>query len=97
MADQRFERWRAQLSRAGDICPVHLGMSRDELRATFGEPDDVGVMSREQPIPLIWKYEDIEFHFDGTAPGVLFLIFSDDSTGYVKLSISALPALGDRT
>jgi hypothetical protein len=90
MADQRFERWRARFSQSGDICPVHLGMSRDELRATLGEPDSLGATSRRQRTPLIWLYEDIEFHFDGSAPGVLFLIYSDDADGFVKLSISAL-------
>jgi hypothetical protein len=38
-------------------------MTRGELRAVLGEPDDVGVTSRKYPVPCDWKYGDVEFVF----------------------------------
>jgi hypothetical protein len=46
---------------------IHLGMTRDEVRAVLGEPDDVGGTSRRYKIPLIWKYGDVEFHWSALA------------------------------
>ena len=43
---------------AGDI---RLGMTRNQVRAVLGEPDDVGGTSRKYKIPCCWKYGDVEF------------------------------------
>lgn len=71
----------------GDICPVRLGMSRAELRAILGEPDETGGTSRRHPSPRIWKYDRVEFHFG--PPDALVLIFMEDAE-IVRLSIGLL-------
>ena len=40
---------------------IRLGMTRDELHAVLGEPDDVGLTSNRYPVPCDWKYGDVEF------------------------------------
>jgi hypothetical protein len=48
------------LIEAGEI---RAGMTRAELRALLGEPDDVGCISRKYKEPSIWKYGEVEFAF----------------------------------
>jgi hypothetical protein len=56
-----------------------LEATRDELRRLLGEPDDVGGTSRKHPTPVIWKYGDIEYHFDSDREdGRVFLIYTED-------------------
>lgn len=50
----------SDLIRAGKI---GLGMTRQELEAVLGIPDDVGGTSRKYRIPSILKYGDVEFVF----------------------------------
>ena len=68
MASATFQEWYEKFASTGDICPIRLGMSRDEIRATFGEPDDVGATSRKRPEAAIWVYGGLEFHFLRIAP-----------------------------
>jgi hypothetical protein len=63
--------------RTGEFGPVRLGMTRDDLVRTLGEPADLGGASRSQPRPPIWRYGDVEFHFDPTTE-LLHLVFADD-------------------
>jgi hypothetical protein len=89
MASVAFQHWYEKFAATGDICPIRLGMSRDELRSAFGEPDDVGVTSRKRREPGIWVYGGLEFHFDHTADDELFLIYRD-TADYVEISIKRL-------
>jgi hypothetical protein len=52
-------------------------MTRDELKAILGEPDDVGGTTRKQVTSLIWKYDELEFHFERGFDGSLWLIYSE--------------------
>jgi len=88
MASGAFEQWYEKFASTGDICPIQLGMSRNDLRAAFGEPDDVGGTAREHSGPAIWVYGGLEFHFDDAACGELFLIFRDSADGIVETAIS---------
>jgi hypothetical protein len=88
MATIEFEQWYERFSSTGDICPIRLGMSRDQLRAAFGEPDDVGATPRKRQEPGIWVYGGLEFHFDHTGGDELFLIYRDNADGIVETSIS---------
>ena len=63
MSSPEFDAWWANFRVTGDICPIRLGMTRDEVKAIFGEPDDVSTMSRSQRVPAIYRYKDLEFHF----------------------------------
>ena len=88
MASVEFQQWYEKFASTGDICPIRLGMSRDDVRAAFGEPDDVGGTSRKRKEPAIWVYGGLEFHFDHTAGDELFLIYRDTAEGFVETSIS---------
>jgi hypothetical protein len=90
MASVRFQQWYETFASTGDICPIRLGMFRDELRAAFGEPDDVGATSRKRPRGAIWVYGGLEFHFDPGAGDELFLIYRDTPEGVVETSLSRL-------
>lgn len=61
--------------RTGELGPVRLGISRRQLRGHLGEPEDWGPTPRAKHNAGIWKYGDIEFHFNGDT---LWLIFADD-------------------
>lgn len=84
MADERFTVWRERILREKIIDPLRMGMSQEEVMATFGPPDEVTTEKKGRP--LIFKYEDIEFHFDPTRGHALWLVYSDEG-GRVKLSI----------
>lgn len=91
MPSREFKDWWREFRVTGDICPVRLGMTRDELKAIFGEPDDVSTMSRKQRVPAIWKYDDLEFHFEHEPDGKLWLIYSEEGE-FVQISIKVIYA-----
>ncbi len=84
MPSSEFDAWWERFSSTGDICPVKLGFSRDEVRRVLGEPDDVGGTSRKHRRPRIWRYRDLEFHFSGDG---LSLIYQETPSGIVRISI----------
>ncbi len=87
MTTLRFKNWWATFAATGDICPLKLGATRDEVRSLLGEPDDTGGTSRKRGLPMIWIYAELEFHF-GPKPGDgLNLIYQDTDEGIVKVSI----------
>lgn len=49
--------------RTGEFGPVHLGMSRGQLRGLLGEPENWGP-SPAKHNAVIWKYGDIEFYLN---------------------------------
>lgn len=77
MPTPEFQSWWESFSRTGDICPLRLGMTRDELKAVLGEPDDVGVTSQRWRTPAIFKYAELEFHFGLGPHGLLELIYQE--------------------
>jgi hypothetical protein len=62
---------------ANILTNVRLGMTRDEVVAVIGEPDAKGGTSRKYPTPSIYKYGDIELHFQGWKDGILCLIWDE--------------------
>jgi len=72
------------LVKAGQI---RKGMTRAELRALLGEPDDVGGTSRKYKVPSVWKYGEVEFAFsaaksEGEAESQgLWLVYVDSFEG----------------
>lgn len=77
MPSPEFQSWWDSFSRTGDICPLRLGMTRAELKAVIGEPDDVGGTSRRWRTPAIYKYAELEFHFGLGPQGLLELIYQE--------------------
>jgi hypothetical protein len=71
MASTQYQAWYEKFASTGDICPLRLGMPREELRALFGEPDNDGAMSRKRRKPGVWVYGGLEFHFGHTAGDVM--------------------------
>ena len=72
----------------GDICPLHLGVTREYVRSIFGDPDDAGAVRRGEP--QILKYGEVELHFEAGASGALVLIYMEDAGGTVRVSIPRL-------
>jgi hypothetical protein len=68
----------------GRLC---LRMSREEVRALLGNPSDIGGTSRQYPVPAIWKYGDVEFHWslarsiEDASEGGLLLVMVDGWEG----------------
>ena len=62
--------------RTGELGPVRMGMSRDDVLRVLGEPERLGGTSKNHPQALIWKYGDVELHFD---PGtdLIALVYAD--------------------
>ena len=61
----------------GEFGPIRLGLSRRQLRSRLGEPEAWGPAPRAKHNAGIWKYGDVEFHFNGD---MLWLIFADHVT-----------------
>ena len=53
--------------------------TKESVKEKLGEPDDIGGHFGKRKIPLIYKYESIEFHFD--TDRTLFLIYKDNEFG----------------
>ena len=69
------------------LASVRLGMTRDEMRGALGEPDDWGTGSRRRKLPVIYKYHDIELHFEEGPDGGLRLVYLEDNDrSYTLLS-----------
>ena len=72
------------------IKETEVSLSSSDTRATIveklGEPEDIGGFFGKKKIPLIFKYDDIEFHFD--IDDSLRLIYQDDKGGSVTLCIN---------
>jgi hypothetical protein len=63
MPSDAFKSWWKKFGETEDICPVRLDYTRENIRALFGEPDEMGGTSRKHKTPAIWKYGELEFHF----------------------------------
>jgi hypothetical protein len=87
MPSDAFKSWWTKFGETGDICPVRLGCTREEIRSLFGEPDAVGGTSHKHKAPSIWKYGELEFHFGKKSTDTLSLIWSDTPDGHVKICI----------
>ncbi len=46
-----------------DTSKARLGMTRREMKETFGEPNQIGIGSRKYPAPGAYRYGQIEFGF----------------------------------
>ncbi len=78
-SNERFTTWWQEYERTNKLGVVRLGMTREDLRQLFGEPDDTAKGFRKRPLSGIWKYGEIEFHFD--FDGRLFLIYTEAPDG----------------
>ena len=85
MSSPACQKWLEHFTKTGQISPIALGMSRGQLRAFLGEPDDHAAYSTVDDAS-IWKYDELEFHFDGGADGTLNLIFMEVNE-FVLISI----------
>lgn len=92
MTSRQFQNWWDRFKVTGDLCPIRLGMSRDEIRAFFGDPDDTGATSRKYPLPAIWKYGDLEFHFDRLDAKLSLVYMERDEV--VRISIGEVDSAG---
>ena len=58
--------------------------TKASILAKLGEPDDKGGFFGKRKVPLISKYEGIEFHF--SPEGNLLLIYKENETGTAVIS-----------
>ena len=89
MPSAEFSAWWDSFRLTGDICPLRLGMSRDEIKTLLGQPDDTSTPSRKYRTPSILKYGDVEFHFGLGPEGRLQLIYLERD-GVPQTSISLI-------
>jgi hypothetical protein len=62
----------------GRFGPVHIGSSRADVQRAFGPPDDRDAQAKSDEAARVWKYGDVEFHFDGGgARASVWLIHTD--------------------
>jgi len=84
MVSSNLNNWLNLFRTTGNIAPVQLGMKRVEVTEILGEPSDISVPSKKKKEPSIYKYGNIEFHFEND---VLFLIFEENDFGVVSTCI----------
>ncbi len=56
-------------------------MTREEVVQALGEPHDTGGTSRRHRMPCIYKYGDIELHFNIGRNGGLRMAYKEDEEG----------------
>ena len=59
--------------------PTELGVTREELVRQLGQPTDTSVACFASGQPMIWKYGDIEYHFNESDS--VWLIYTEDESG----------------
>lgn len=57
---------------------IRIGMTRAEVIEALGPPDDVGGTSRKYRTPSIFKYGEIELHFEPWKDGTLVRAYTED-------------------
>jgi hypothetical protein len=68
------------------LAKIRVGMSREEVVAALGQPDDVGGTSRKYKTPSIYKYGEIELFFEPWNVGKLIMAYTEqDGVGTVLL------------
>ena len=60
---------------------IRIGMTREEVVERLGPPDDVGITSRKYRTPAIYKYGEIELHFEPWKSGRLVRAYTEDEHG----------------
>ena len=65
----------------GILDQIQIGMTRGEVVAILGQPDDVGVTTRKYKTPSIYKYGEIELHFESWKAGTLWMAYQEDEHG----------------
>ena len=78
METEKFIKWREKVFRTKDMYPIKLDMTQNEIIAILGQPDAVSTTVKNG-LPVIFKYHDIEFHFDAQKNHTLFLVYSDET------------------
>jgi hypothetical protein len=66
--------------------PLCLGCTQEDIKAAFGTPDHVSTQMKNGR-PSIFKYEDIEFHFDHRHGHRLWLIYSEAPDGTPRINV----------
>ena len=60
---------------------VSVGMTRDEVVAALGPPDDMGGTSRKYRTPRVYRYGRIEVYFEPWKAGRLHMVYTEDDEG----------------
>ena len=60
---------------------IRIGMTRDEVIEALGPPDDAGCTSRKYRTPAIFKYSEIELHFEPWKNVTLVMAYTEDENG----------------
>jgi len=60
---------------------VCIGITRDEVVAALGPPDDTGGSSRKYRTPNIFRYGRIEVFFEPWKAGRLNMVYTEDDEG----------------
>jgi len=87
MANECFTKWREELLRSGVIAPLRIGASQEEVAATFGPPERTSLQKKKGRF-VIFKYADIEFHFDAQKEHRLWLVYSESEDGEARIRVT---------
>jgi hypothetical protein len=60
---------------------IRIGMTRAQVVAALGAPTDTGCKSRKYKTPAIYKYGNIELHFEPWKAGRLVRAYTEDAQG----------------
>ena len=60
---------------------VRISMTREEVIAKLGTPNDMGRTSRKYQTPSIYKYGLIQLHFEPWSTGKLWMVYTEDGHG----------------
>ena len=64
------------------LARVRIGMTREEVLAALGPPDDTGGTSRKYRSPCIYRFGRIELHFEPRKAGKLDMVYTEDDDGH---------------
>jgi len=60
---------------------VSVGMTRDEVVAALGPPDDMAGTTRKYRTPRVYRYGRIEVYFEPWKAGRLHMVYTEDDEG----------------
>lgn len=81
MNTEKFIKWKNKVPKTKSIYPARLGTRANRIISEFGEPEEILKTGKEGQ-PLVFRYQEIEFHYDEEDDNKLFLVCSREDENF---------------
>ena len=68
---------------------LRIGMSREQVKQAVGEPSHTDWQSKRHPEARVWRYGELELHFESPRWGRLWMIYAEEDNRDIRVRIRA--------